>query len=131
MVWNADPILFSLGPVTVRWYGLLFVIGFMLSFQGLKKIFARDGYAVESLDSLLIHIMIGTIVGARLGHYPAQAYRAAFLVLIALQLPGLALFALRRFHQQLQPLADLACADEALPGMPAVLAGRRPEQSAA
>ena len=66
-----------------------------------------------------------------LGHYPAQAYRAAFLVLIALQVPGLALFALRRFRRQLQPLADLACADEALPCMPAVLAGRRREQNAA
>ncbi len=26
--WNADPILFSLGPISVRWYGLMFAIGF-------------------------------------------------------------------------------------------------------
>ncbi|MEJ7806346.1 MAG: hypothetical protein WKG03_10560 [Telluria sp.] len=66
-----------------------------------------------------------------LGHYPAQAYRAAFLVLVALQMPGLVLFALRRFRQQLQPLADLACADEALPCMPALMAAHGRKQNAA
>ncbi len=52
-----------------------------------------------------------------LGHYPAQAYRAALLVLVAVQVPGLVLYGLRRFRQQLQPLADLACNDEAFPDM--------------
>ena len=65
------------------------------------------------------------------GHYPPQAYRAAFLVLVALQVPGLVLYGLRRFRRQLQPLADLACADESLPGIPALLAGHGRKQNAA
>ena len=43
-----------------------------------------------------------------LGHYPPDAYRAALLVLVLLQAPCLALYALRRFRRQLQPLAELA-----------------------
>ena len=66
-----------------------------------------------------------------LGHYPAQAYRAAFLVLVAVQVPGLVLFAQRRFRKQLQPLADLACAGEVLPCMPAMLASHGHKQNAA
>lgn len=43
-----------------------------------------------------------------MGHYPPEAYRAALLVLIALQAPCLALYALRRLRGRLRPLADLA-----------------------
>lgn len=68
MVWNVDPVFFSLGPITVRWYGLLFVIGFMIGFHGMKRMFRRDGYPLEVVDALLVHVMVGTIVGARLGH---------------------------------------------------------------
>jgi predicted MFS family arabinose efflux permease len=64
-----------------------------------------------------------------LGHYPPAAYRAALLLLIALQAPCLVLYALRRFRRQLQPLADMARTDEAMPGMPAVMAGHGREQS--
>ena len=62
-----------------------------------------------------------------LGRYPPEAYRAAVIVLVLLQAPCLVLYALRRFRSQLQPLADLACADEAS----AVLAAHGREQSAA
>lgn len=33
IIWNADPILFSLGPIAVRWYGLCFAIGFLIGYQ--------------------------------------------------------------------------------------------------
>ena len=66
-----------------------------------------------------------------LGHYPAQAYRAAFVVLIALQVPGLVLFALRRFRRQAELGDELSCAEEAMPCMPAVLGGRRRQRNAA
>lgn len=68
MIWNVDPILLSLGPLTIRWYGLLFVLGFLIGFQIVKKMFVRDRHSVELLDSLLVHVMLGTIIGARLGH---------------------------------------------------------------
>lgn len=68
MVWNADPVIVTLGPLTIRWYGLLFIVGFLIAFEGMKRIFRRDGYPTGVLDSLLVHIMLGTIIGARLGH---------------------------------------------------------------
>lgn len=58
-----------------------------------------------------------------MGHYPSDAYRAALLVLVLLQAPSLVLYGLRRFRTQLQPLADLASPNDAMPGMPAALAG--------
>ena len=69
-----------------------------------------------------------------MGRFPAEAYRAALLVLIAMQAPCLALYALRRFSHQLQPLvelAELSRAEEATPRMPAGLAVHGREQSAA
>jgi MFS family permease len=76
-------------------------------------------------------LILGCWTPDALGHYPPQAYRAALAVLIVLQAPCLVLYGLRRFRRQLQPLAEFACADESLPGLPAVLAGGGREQSAA
>ena len=66
--WDVDPELFSLGPVTVRWYGLLFALAFFLGFYFLRWIFRREGRPTESADSLLGYVLLGTVVGARLGH---------------------------------------------------------------
>ena len=37
VTWNADPILFSLGPISVRWYGLAFAIGFIIGYNIVAK----------------------------------------------------------------------------------------------
>lgn len=66
--WDASPELFSLGPLTIRWYGLLFALGFLLGFQLMTKIFAREKKSIDDLNQLFYHVIIGTIVGARLGH---------------------------------------------------------------
>jgi prolipoprotein diacylglyceryl transferase len=68
MIWNVDPILFSIGPISVRWYGLLFMIGFMVGYKLMRDIFTRDGLSTDSLDSFLMYLIVGTTVGARLGH---------------------------------------------------------------
>ncbi len=66
--WSPSPEILTLGPVTLRWYSLMFLAGFVIGFQIMKSFFRREKYPIEWLDSLLIYIMIGTIVGARLGH---------------------------------------------------------------
>lgn len=68
IVWNADPILFQLGPIAVRWYGLMFAIGFFIGYQIVAKMFKHEGAPERWLGILLIYLVIGTIVGARLGH---------------------------------------------------------------
>ena len=75
-VWNVDPILLHLGPLQLRWYGLLFVGSFFLGLYILQWIYKREGRDPAVLDTLLIYIMIGAVVGARLMH--CFAYEPAF-----------------------------------------------------
>ena len=73
--WNVDPEIFRLGGLAVRWYGLLFVSGFILGWFIFKWFFNREGVKEELLDSLLITLLVATIVGSRLGHclfYPPE-----------------------------------------------------------
>jgi len=66
--WNPSPEIFSIGPIALRWYSTMFLSGFLIGFQIMKRFFIHEKQPVEWLDSLLVYIMIGTIVGARLGH---------------------------------------------------------------
>ncbi len=68
IVWDVSPTLLSWGPLTVRWYGLLFAIGFFQGFVILKWMFQREGKRVEDLDDLFFYVFVGVVVGARLGH---------------------------------------------------------------
>ncbi len=68
VVWNADPAIFSLGPLTVRWYGLMFAIGFFIGYQIVARMFKHEGAPESWLGVLLIYLVVGTVVGARLGH---------------------------------------------------------------
>jgi phosphatidylglycerol---prolipoprotein diacylglyceryl transferase len=69
-VHNLSPIAIELGPVAIRWYGLMYLLGFAL-FLVLGKLRARDPWRDMSgrdVDDLLFFGMIGVIVGGRLGH---------------------------------------------------------------
>ncbi len=66
--WNADPTLFALGPLAIRWYGLLFAAAFLIGFYLMQWIYRREQQPLEELDRLLLYLLIGTVVGARLGH---------------------------------------------------------------
>ncbi|PEN14448.1 prolipoprotein diacylglyceryl transferase [Longibacter salinarum] len=66
--WNVDPVMFRLGSLAPRWYGLLFGIGFLLSFYAMRSIFLREGKPEHDVDTLLYWILGGTVIGARLGH---------------------------------------------------------------
>ena len=63
-----NPEIFSLGPLSIRWYGILFISGFILGWYIFKWFFQRESIPVTLLDPLLYTLLIGTIVGARLGH---------------------------------------------------------------
>ncbi len=66
--WNADPVLFSFGPLAVRWYGLAFAVGFAIGYSIVARMFKHEGAPERWLGILLAYIVIATIVGARLGH---------------------------------------------------------------
>jgi phosphatidylglycerol:prolipoprotein diacylglycerol transferase len=67
---NFDPIAFSIGPLAVRWYGLMYLAGFIV-YLVLGKLRAREpwrGMSSPDVDDLLFYGVIGVIVGGRLGH---------------------------------------------------------------
>ena len=68
IIWNGSPDIFSIGPITLRWYGLLFALGFLLSQQILYYIYKKEGKPEKDVDTLTIYMVVATIIGARLGH---------------------------------------------------------------
>lgn len=66
--WNADPVMFSLGPIAIHWYGLAFAVGFIIGYDIMSRMFRHEGAPERWLGILLIYVVVATIVGARLGH---------------------------------------------------------------
>lgn len=66
--WNANPELFSLGPISIRWYGMMFALGFLFGFSILTRMFKYEGSDPIWVEKLFVYVIIATIVGARLGH---------------------------------------------------------------
>jgi len=67
---NFDPIAFSLGPVAVRWYGLMYLAGFGAGWWlGTRRI-ARGLAPItrEQFDDLLFLAVLGVVLGGRLGY---------------------------------------------------------------
>jgi phosphatidylglycerol---prolipoprotein diacylglyceryl transferase len=70
IVWNPDPDIFII-PWTdhpVRWYGLAWALGFLVSQQVMYHIYKAEGRTRDEIDSLTIYMVIAAIAGARLGH---------------------------------------------------------------
>lgn len=68
IVWDPDPELFSVFGISVRWYGLLFALGFLLGQQIMFFMYRKEGKPVQDVETLTIFMVVATIVGARLGH---------------------------------------------------------------
>jgi len=66
--WNADPELFSIGALHIRWYGLFFAIAFLCGYQIMDWVFRREDKPHSDLDPLFLYMVLGTVIGARLGH---------------------------------------------------------------
>lgn len=68
IIWNVNLEIFSIGPFAVRWYGLLFASSFLAGFFIIQWIFKQENQPEKDIDELLFYIIIGTVLGARLGH---------------------------------------------------------------
>lgn len=66
--WNVQPEIFSFGPFAVRWYGLLFASSFIAGFLIIRWVFRQEDKPEKDIDELLLYMIIGTVLGARLGH---------------------------------------------------------------
>ena len=68
IVWNPDLEAFNLGPITVRWYGLMWIIGLALAYLVVKRLYKEQKIKDELFDPLFIYCFFGILIGARLGH---------------------------------------------------------------
>lgn len=65
-----DPVFFQLGPLQFRWYGLMYIIGFLCAYFILHGLSKRKGYDMDKteIEDLVTYSVIGLIAGARLGY---------------------------------------------------------------
>ena len=68
ITWNVDPVFINLGSLTIRWYGLLWALGIWLALVIVQKLFKHEKLPEQWIDKMFMYTVIGTIVGARLGH---------------------------------------------------------------
>lgn len=66
--WTVSPEILKLGPFSLRWYGLLFALAFVFGYIILSKVYTKEKKSLEDLEKLSIYVILGTVVGARLGH---------------------------------------------------------------
>jgi len=67
---SIDPVIFSLGNIEIRWYGLAYVAAFLLGIQLMKRFNNKiqDNINTKIIDDFFIWSIIGVIVGGRLGY---------------------------------------------------------------
>lgn len=103
-----DPVFFSIGPISVHWYGLMYVIGFLLGTFLLKKL-VREGVTElkpSLVDTYVTYLIIGLFIGARLVYvfiYNWKIYAADPLEIFAVWKGGLS------FHGGLLGLVCATC----------------------
>lgn len=67
VVWDPNPAVIP-GFERLRWYSLLFALGFIISQQFMVHFFKKEGHDPLLVDKLTIYMVLATIIGARLGH---------------------------------------------------------------
>ena len=68
ITWSLDPEIFSIGPISIRYYGLLFALSFLLGYRIVEQMFKVEKIPMAWLEKFFMYAMIATVVGARLGH---------------------------------------------------------------
>ncbi|HDP24347.1 MAG TPA: prolipoprotein diacylglyceryl transferase [Deltaproteobacteria bacterium] len=83
-----DPVLIQIGPFAVRWYGLMYIIGFVLAYVIMRRVSRLKDYDMsrQEIEDLLAYCVLGLVIGARLGYclfYNAGFYLANPLKIFA------------------------------------------------
>lgn len=93
VVWNASNTALQIGSWSIRWYGILFALGFFLGQIILTRIYKAEGYRERLVEVITFYMIIGTVVGARLGHclfYEPDYYLANPIEILKIWRGGLA-----------------------------------------
>lgn len=67
IVWDLDPRIFG-DFEFLRWYGICWAVGMIAAYELVKNIYIKEGDSLVNLDRLVTYLIVGIIIGARLGH---------------------------------------------------------------
>ncbi|NLR59081.1 prolipoprotein diacylglyceryl transferase [Chitinophaga polysaccharea] len=76
--WNVSPEIFRLGGFSLRYYSVAFMLAILAAYMVLDRVFRQERVPPGTLDRLLVYMVTGTLLGARLGHclfYEAAYYK--------------------------------------------------------
>ena len=65
---NIDPVLLHIGPLAIRWYSLSYIFGILIGWWGFSKTSRHLQIKDKDLDAILSYVILGVIIGARLGN---------------------------------------------------------------
>jgi len=68
ILWNPSLEAFRIGPIAFRWYSLCWLVGLLVAYLVVKRLYKEQKIADEKFDPLFLYCFIGILVGARLGH---------------------------------------------------------------
>ena len=68
ITWNVSPEIFTAGGFSLRYYSAFFAIGFVLAYFVIKHYYKRENIPQKELDRLTVFVVLGGILGARIGH---------------------------------------------------------------
>ncbi len=68
ITWDVGPELLNIGPLSVRWYGLLFALAFIVGYKIFQWMYKRENQPESDIEQLAIYMILGVVIGARLGH---------------------------------------------------------------
>jgi phosphatidylglycerol---prolipoprotein diacylglyceryl transferase len=124
MTVDFNPFIFELGPIRVSWYGSMYVLGTIASYLLVRTQIKRKDFGVSpaEVDSLYLYLLLGLVVGARLGYvlfYDLQTYLARPSEIFALWHGGMSfhggligmvttsIIFCRKYHKSFWKIADL------------------------
>ena len=124
---NIDPVFLRLGPIQLRWYGLMYMLSFIIGFFVLRRFakYRKLNMSTDDLYDLLFYLILGVMIGGRLGYvlfYDLASYVRAPLSIFAIWQGGMsfhggfigmilaAIWITRKKGWNFWEIADLVCA---------------------
>ncbi len=77
IVWEWNPTFITIGNLDIRWYGLMWAVGILLAERIIAHVCRREGLPKFVVESAFVWIVLGTFIGARVGHclfYEPETY---------------------------------------------------------
>lgn len=69
ITWDPSPILFSIGDFAIRHYAMCWLLGLIVAYYIIQRIYIKDNLSNKDFDKLVVYMFVGVFLGARLGHF--------------------------------------------------------------